>query len=393
MGEKKSKETKDTLDKKMENNIDRRELHKRICTNLAVAIGAILLVVFVLPKLLKFFFPLIIAWIVAMVANPLIRFLEKRIKLMRKHGTILVIVLVLAAMTAAVYGVAALAISQTSSLVHELPEIYSSVTQNLQGILEKLHARVHFIPANIQGFFVTEENSMNDYITSAMEKLDSDTFSKMGSMASSFIDFIVYAVLTILASYFMTVEKENINSLLRENTPKGVQDFIRKVKDIFVQAIGGYFKAHFKIMVVIFFITVIPFSVMGISYSGLLAAGVAIMDFLPFFGAGTILGPWAVYELLTGGYQRGIILIVLYLIIMVVRQFLEPKLIGDSIGISAFQILIFMLIGYRSGGMMGLILSIPVGMILLACYREGMFESYIRGIKILIQDIAEYRKY
>ena len=120
---------------------------------------------------------------------------------------------------------------------------------------------------------------------------------------------------------------------------------------------------------------------------------IAIVDFLPFFGAGTVLGPWAVYELLTGGYQRGIILIVLYLVIMVVRQFLEPKLIGDSIGISAFQILIFMLIGYRIGGMLGLIFSIPIGMVILACYREGMFESYIRGLKILAEDINEYRKY
>ena len=375
------------------NEIDRRELHKRICTNLAVAIGVVLLVIFVLPKLLRFFFPLIIAWIVAMMANPVIRFLEKRIKLMRKHGTALVIILVLVAMTAAVYGIAALAISQTSSLVKELPEIYTSVAQNLQEVLEKLHSKVHFIPASLQGVFEGQENSINDYITSAMDKLDSDTFSKMGSMASSVIDFIVYAVLTILASYFMTVEKENISSLMKEKTPKGIQEFVIKVKNICVQAIGGYFKAHFKIMVVIFFITVIPFSIMGISYSGLLAVIIAIVDFLPFFGAGTVLGPWAIYELLTGGYQRGIILIVLYLVIMIVRQFLEPKLIGDSIGISAFQILIFMLIGYRIGGMLGLILSIPIGMVILACYREGMFESYIRGLKILAEDINEYRKY
>lgn len=375
------------------NEIDRRELHKRICTNLAVAIGVVLLVIFVLPKLLRFFFPLIIAWIVAMIANPVIRFLEKRIKLMRKHGTALVIILVLVAMTAAVYGIAALAISQTSSLVKELPEIYTSVAQNLQEVLEKLHSKVHFIPASLQGVFEGQENSINDYITSVMDKLDSDTFSKMGSMASSVIDFIVYAVLTILASYFMTVEKENISSLMKEKTPKGIQEFVIKVKNICVQAIGGYFKAHFKIMVVIFFITVIPFSIMGISYSGLLAVIIAIVDFLPFFGAGTVLGPWAIYELLTGGYQRGIILIVLYLVIMIVRQFLEPKLIGDSIGISAFQILIFMLIGYRIGGMLGLILSIPIGMVILACYREGMFESYIRGLKILAEDINEYRKY
>ena len=75
------------------------------------------------------------------------------------------------------------------------------------------------------------------------------------------------------------------------------------------------------------------------------------------------------------------------------RQALEPKLIGDNIGTSPFETLVFMLVGYRLAGMLGLIVGIPVGMILVECYREGMFDDYIRGIKILARDINEYRKY
>lgn len=372
---------------------DRKELHKKIYVNLGIALAVLLALIFVLPRMIRFFMPLIVAWVVAMIANPVIRFLEKRIKLMRKHGMALIIVLVLVGISALLYGIIAVIITQMSSLLQELPGIYSSVMENLQEVFQKLHDKYHFIPANIQALGSDQEFALDDYILSVLDGLKSGTFSKVGSVASSVVDFIVYAVLTILASYFMTVEQDNINDLLRKNTPQGVQDFVHKVKNICIRAIGGYFKAHFKIMVVIFFITVIPFAVMGISYSGFLAALIAFVDFLPFFGAGTVLGPWAVYELLTGSYRYGIVLIVLYLVIMVVRQFLEPKLIGDSIGISSFEILLFMLIGYRIGGMLGLLLSIPAGMVILACYREGMFESYIRGIKILAKDINEYRKY
>lgn len=376
---------------------DQKDLHRRILVNLGVALAGILLLIFVVPPLVRFLMPLIVAWIVAMIANPIIHFLEKRIKIMRKHGSALVIILVLAALIAAFYGLAVLVASQFSSWVTELPEVYDSVTQNLQHLFQSLHQKYNMIPADVKLAFDQRENVLDDYIQKAIDGLlkmvNSGSLSKVSSFASSLMDFLVYAILTILASYFMTVEKDHFTKLLQEKTPAGVQRIWDKIRKIFIRAIGGYFKAHFQIMIVIFFITVIPFAFMGISYSGLLAVVIAIVDFLPFFGAGTVLVPWAVYRLVTGSYTYAVILFVIYVVVLIVRQLLEPKLIGDNIGMSPFETLVFMLIGYRLAGVLGLIIGIPVGMILIECYREGMFDNYIRGIKILAHDINEYRKY
>lgn len=376
---------------------DRKDLHRRILVNLGVALAGVLFLIFVVPQLVRFLMPLIVAWIVAMIANPIIRFLEKRIKIMRKHGSALVIILVLAALIAAFYGLAVLVASQFSSWVTELPEVYDSVTQNLQHLFRLLHQKYNIIPADVKLAFDQRENMLDSYIQKAIDGLlkmvKSGSLSKVSSLASSLMDFLVYAILTILASYFMTVEKDHFTKLLQKKTPAGVQRIWDKIKKIFIRAIGGYFKAHFQIMIVIFFITVIPFAFMGISYSGLLAVVIAIVDFLPFFGAGTVLVPWAVYRLVTGSYTYAAILFVIYVVVLIVRQALEPKLIGDNIGTSPFETLVFMLVGYRLAGMLGLIVGIPVGMILVECYREGMFDDYIRGIKILARDINEYRKY
>lgn len=376
---------------------DQRDLHRRILVDLSVALAGILLLIFVVPPLVRFLMPLIVAWIVAMIANPIIHFLEKRIKLMRKHGSALVIILVLAALIAAFYGLAVLVATQFSSWVTELPEVYDSVTRNLQHLFQSLHQKYNIIPADVKLAFDQRENVLDDYIQKTIDGLlkmvNSGSLSKVSSLASSLMDFLVYAILTILASYFMTVEKDHFTKLLQEKTPEGIQRIWNKIRKIFIRAIGGYFKAHFQIMIVIFFITVIPFAFMGISYSGLLAAVIAIVDFLPFFGAGTVLVPWALYRLVTGSYTYAAILAVIYVVVLIVRQALEPKLIGDSIGASPFETLVFMLVGYRLAGMLGLIIGIPVGMILMECYREGMFDSYIRGIKILAHDINEYRKY
>lgn len=376
---------------------DRKDLHRRILVNLGVALAGVLFLIFVVPQLVRFLMPLIVAWIVAMIANPIIRFLEKRIKIMRKHGSALVIILVLAALIAAFYGLAVLVASQFSSWVTELPDVYDSVTQNLQHLFRSLHQKYNIIPADVKLAFDQRENMLDSYIQKAIDGLlkmvKSGSLSKVSSLASSLMDFLVYAILTILASYFMTVEKDHFTKLLQEKTPAGVQRIWDKIKKIFIRAIGGYFKAHFQIMIVIFFITVIPFAFMGISYSGLLAVVIAIVDFLPFFGAGTVLVPWAFYRLVTGSYTYAAILFVIYVVVLIVRQALEPKLIGDNIGTSPFETLVFMLVGYRLAGMLGLIVGIPVGMILMECYREGMFDDYIRGIKILARDINEYRKY
>ena len=376
---------------------DQRDLHRRILVNLGIALAGILLLIFVVPPLVRFLMPLIVAWIVAMIANPIIHFLEKRIKIMRKHGSALVIILVLAALIAAFYGLAVLVATQFSSWVTELPQVYDSVTQNLQHLFQSLHQKYNIIPADVKLAFDQRENVLDDYIQKAIDGLlkmvNSGSLSKVSSLASSLMDFLVYAILTILASYFMTVEKDRFTKLLQEKTPAGVQRIWNKIKKIFIRAIGGYFKAHFQIMIVIFFITVIPFAFMGISYSGLLAVVIAIVDFLPFFGAGTVLVPWAVYRLVTGSYTYAAILCVIYVVVLIVRQVLEPKLIGDNIGMSPFETLVFMLVGYRLAGVLGLIIGIPVGMILMECYREGMFDNYIRGIKILAHDINEYRKY
>ena len=376
---------------------DQRDLHRRILVNLGVALAGILLLIFVVPPLVRFLMPLIVAWIVAMIANPIIHFLEKRIKIMRKHGSALVIILVLAALIAAFYGLTVLVVTQFSSWVTELPDVYDSVTQNLQHLFQSLHQKCNMIPADMKLAFDQRENVLDDYIQKAINGLlkmvNSGSLSKVSSFASSLMDFLVYAILTILASYFMTVEKDHFTKLLQEKTPAGVQRIWDKIRKIFIRAIGGYFKAHFQIMIVIFFITVIPFVFMGISYSGLLAVVIAIVDFLPFFGAGTVLVPWAVYRLVTGSYTYAVILLVIYVVVLIVRQLLEPKLIGDNIGMSPFETLVFMLIGYRLAGVLGLIIGIPVGMILMECYREGMFDDYIRGIKILAHDINEYRKY
>ena len=164
--------------------------------------------------------------------------------------------------------------------------------------------------------------------------------------------------------------------------------------DTCLRALAGYLKACFKIGIIIFFVLWFIFGVViGAKYSALLALVTAFLDFLPFLGTGIIITPWAIYCIITGEYVTVVILAVAYVISLLTHRLLEPKLIGDSVGMSPFATLISMFICYRLIGMLGLIVGIPIGMILIAFHEQGVFESQIRGIKILAHDINEYRKY
>lgn len=113
----------------------RRELRKKICVHLTLVLCGILFIVFAVPKLAGFFAPLIVAWIIAIMANPLVHFLEKRIKIVRKHGSAIVIVLVILIIIGLLYALLNTLFVQMSSLVEKLPDIYETVMGNIQAFM------------------------------------------------------------------------------------------------------------------------------------------------------------------------------------------------------------------------------------------------------------------
>ena len=373
-----------------ENN---RELRKKICVHLAVCLAFILIAIFAIPPLFRLCLPLIVAWFIAMIANPLVRFLENKIKIMRKHGTVIVIVLVLALICAAIYGIISFIVVQTSLLIDDLPSVYETVVYNIQQAMSVLHEKINIIPSDVQSMLGKKNVQLNEYILTALKSLKTSPVSTVGNVASSLIDFFVLLILTLMMIYFFVADHDKIKEEVVAHMPESIKKGWQMTKDIIVKAIGGYLKACFQIMIVVFVILFTIFLIMGQKYAALIALITAFLDFLPFLGTGIILTPWAIYEIITGDYKAAVILVAAYFISLFVHRILEPKLIGDSVGMSPFLTLISMFIFYRLIGMLGLIVGIPIAMVLQAFYEGGVFDNTIRGIKILVKDINEYRKF
>lgn len=373
----------------------KKELHLRIIVNLLWTLGIFAILLFVVPRLLVFFMPLIIAWVIASIANPMVRFLEDRVKIMRKHGSVFVIVFILLLVGSLIYLAIYATVHQVSSLIQEIPVLLDTISDKLQVALMQLHQKLHIIPENLQDILGKNNEKLEEMLLSYFKSLQgSSSLSTVSSMASSVIDGFVLFVLTLMLSYFFVAQREKVKTLFHRCIPQGMKNFWNMALDTCLRALAGYLKACFKIGIIVFLILWFIFGVIiRAKYAVLLAIITAILDFLPFLGTGIIITPWAIYCVITGDYITVVALVIAYVVCLLAHRLLEPKLIGDSVGMSPFATLVSMFICYRLIGMLGLIVGIPIGMILTAFHEQGIFDSQIRGIKILAHDINEYRKY
>ncbi len=372
---------------------DRWILYLKIVINFILIILLTLFLILALPRLLRFFLPFIIGWIISLLANPLVHFLEKKIKLRRKHSSAIIIVaaIILIVGTSALL-IAAL-VREATELSNELPAIIDSMKLQLNEINRYIHRFTSALPQSVQDVMDNVVSDLGNSVTTYMNNRQETSIDSAKSIVGSIAEGFLMIIITILSAYFFTAEKNVLSMGLRKRLPESAINYWRLIYNNFASAFGGYFKAQFKIMLILTVIMFVGFEVLRINYSFLAALGIALLDVLPVFGTGAILWPWAIYDVLSGQYVRAIGLVVIYLICQVVKQLLQPKMVGDSIGLNPLATLLFMFIGYRFYGVFGMIIGIPVGMVLVNMYRVGMFERLIRGFKILAKDINEFRKF
>ena len=213
------------------------------------------------------------------------------------------------------------------------------------------------LPENISDVVDEVTISIGQNINNYFSNFSPPSLDTAGSLARNIADIFTMVIITILSAYFFIVSRDELIDNFKKHIPSSVIDYYNLVFDNFKSAVGGYFKAQFKIMFIIAGIMFIGFEILGVGYSFLLALGIAFVDFLPVFGTGAILWPWALFDVVFGNYPRAVGLMIIYLICQILKQVIQPKMVGDSIGISPLSTLVFMFIGYRLYSVIGLILE------------------------------------
>lgn len=363
----------------------------QVAVSLVFSILATGIFIYLGIKGIFFLMPFVIGWGIAAIAAPLVNWLEKKFNIVKKLGSALIVILVIGLIVVGIYFAVSRIILEVGDLIKNIPELYAQLESGLRQIGSAMSGIFEKLPVVIQDGWNTVVANLDQYMGDLVSRISEPTVMAAGNFAKSLPSYLISVIVAILSAYFFTIQREDVLKWMKQIAPPSVEKRMTLVMDNLRYAVGGYFKAQFKIMGVVFLILLVGFAVLGVRYFVLVAFLISFLDFLPFFGTGTAMIPWGIYKFLMGDYKMAILLITIYAVTQLVRQLLQPKLVADSVGMNPLVTLLLLYIGYRIGSVLGMILAVPVGMVLINMLQAGAFDYILDDVRILVDGILELR--
>lgn len=364
----------------------------KVLLNLAIALSVLLIVVLLVPRLLFFFMPFVIGYIIALIASPLVRFFEEKMKIRRKAGTVFVIIAVIALVVLCIYLIGAKLIEEAVGFAAAIPQMWENIEAESQKIGDNFSVLYEKLPVNVQEAIHNVSGALSSYVGDLVGGIGTPTIAAVGNFAKQLPTVLIGVIMSLLSAYFFVAEKYTLSSFFAQHMPESLQQRYDIMKRSLTRAVGGYLKAQLRIEVWMYLLLVFGFALLQVDYALLIALGVAFLDLLPFFGTGTVLVPWAIAKILSADYKMAIGLLIIWGVGQLARQVIQPKIVGDSIGVPPLPTLFLLFIGFKLGGVLGMILAVPIGIIIYTMYQEGAFDTSVNSLKILVAGINHFRK-
>lgn len=336
-------------------------------------------------KLAIFYMPFLIAFIIALMVEPAIKYLMKKTKLTRKMSSIIIFVIVFSIIIGCItWGIISL-ISESTNLLQTLNIYIDKAYTQIQDTIGRLNITKISISNNVLDI---AQNASREILLKISGWI-TEFLTKLINIITSIPAIAIYTVVTILSLYFICTDKIYILDMMEHHMPKSWVQKIGVHSREITKSLGGYLKAEAILILVSFVISVIglyifKFVGMNINYPLLIALGIGFVDALPILGSGSVMVPWAAASALNGDIQLGISITILWIIMSLVRQLLEPKIVSGKIGIHPIFTLIAMYTGFKIIGVMGMLIGPIVLIILKSIFAtvldQGLAKSLFENI-------------
>ena len=248
------------------------------------------------------------------------------------------------------------------------------------------------LPAEANNAITSGIDSISEYFASgdvftALTENVSKFISPLGSVISTVPNFIIGFVVSAVATCFMTATFDDIKDFIIRQFNEENQYKVRRVKYILISSVGKMIKAYIGIICITTIEVFVGLSILKLigvldgSHIFIISFIIACIDIIPVLGTGTVVLPWSVYSFVTGNIGMGIGLIVIYAVITVIRQFIEPKLVAGQVGISPVVTIIAMFIGIKIFGPAGIFILPLLVIIINLLNEEGIIHVFNKKVK------------
>ncbi len=330
-----------------------RDFLTRLAYWVVIAGAVYLAFEYLLPITMPFIFGILIAWPVVGLSR----------KLRCNHKIFRI------GLTAVIYGfiglligwVSVKGVSNISDIIRWLPRVYENKLLPLVELVYNWCRQTIQVldPALVSALEVVLQSLLSS-LKSLISFLSGQAVDLVSALAVGIPDLILSLLAMIFSTVFIVGDYERIVEFARQNTPDNIKKILTNVRVYLTDTLFVVIRSYFIIMCLTFTELSILFSLFGIENAVLKASIIALLDIMPVLGTGGIMIPWAIISLVLGYTKLGIQLFVIYAIVTVVRNYVEPRIVGTQLGLHPIITLVAMFIGLRLFGFWGLF-GLPVG--------------------------------
>ena len=331
----------------------------------------VLIAYFSLKLLLIYFMPFITALILSLILEPIVKLFQK-FKLRRGISVVLSILLFLGVFIA-------FSIFAVTRIVYEFIKLYD----RLPNYYEWLYNLASEIVQQATELYLQLTPEALNIIQDVLKTIFAKATTFLSHTTTILIDILtalpstmIFVIITLIATFFLTKDKYLIKDFVFRQLPSSWGTKLTSLKTDLFEALIGFLKAQSIILSVTFIESFIGLTFIGVDYAFTLAIIIALLDILPVLGTGGIYVPWAIANFVMGNYRLGVALLVIYGIITVVRYMIEPKVVGQQLGIHPVLTLMSMFAGMKLIGAAGLILGPTTVVALKACQHAGILPKF-----------------
>ena len=310
---------------------------------------------------LKYLFPVVapfaIGTVIALLAEPLVRFSAEKLKLPRGVGTGIGVTVTLVFLTGILSVVGAVVVRQIGHLSGKMPDFGEAANEGILYLQDFLVGITQQAPESIQPMLTGSVLRLFDDGSAVIDEVT----KRIPSALTKILSWVPKGAMSIgtalLSAFLISARLPLLKKTLREKIPQSWQEhYLPNVKKA-GKAVSGWLKAQLRLSSITYMIVAVGFLFLRISNGFLWALVVAVVDAVPILGTGTVLIPWGIVCLLQKEYIQGVGLLALYGAAVLTRTILEPRLVGRQLGLDPLFTLFALYIGYRFWGILGLIFA------------------------------------
>jgi sporulation integral membrane protein YtvI len=334
---------------------------------------------FLLYLLFTIGFPFLLAIVIVMFLDPLIILLMKTTKMNRISASTIVCTLFTLTSLWFIYWSSSKLLTELIQLFRNAPDYINSAYTYFSNLSNSSNSFTDALSPEVMDQVNASMSSSLDTVLRSLQgtvsKLPDTLLNLVSFIPNALVVYVVFTVALYLFSYSLPSMKNSFLSLFDIETRDQVNVVLQNLRD----SIFGFLRAQLTLSLLTYIVTVIGLLILDVRFAFAIGLLIILVDILPILGTGSILIPWALYEwLVKSDVKTGVGLIILFLFIMIFRRVLEPKILGDAIGIGALAALISMFIGYETIGLIGLIMGPIVIIIYEAMKKEGLLAISIK---------------